>query len=126
VLCLNAELTETQRTWIQIYILFEILFKTRVFGILLLIVLIPVILVVALAYICFCKKEHKANLPKAQKITNVMIGRCSECAICFQNFQEKEEVMELPCSDLHIFHQGCIEKWTKINPKCPICRHNLI
>ena len=40
------------------------------------------------------------------------------CIICLENFEDK--IIKLNCN--HYFHRKCINKWRKINDKCPICR----
>lgn len=43
------------------------------------------------------------------------------CPICLENIQI---TYILKCS--HIFHTNCLEKWTKDNNSCPLCRKELI
>jgi len=42
----------------------------------------------------------------------------SECAICYKDFEEKQEVYKLPCN--HSF-DVCIKKWFKMSKRCPLC-----
>ena len=42
----------------------------------------------------------------------------NECCICLEYFESK--IIKLDCN--HLFHYKCINKWRKINNKCPICR----
>ena len=46
----------------------------------------------------------------------------TECAICFCEFGEDDEVSPLPCNTNHYFHTECIQTWIKENPSCPMCR----
>ncbi|KAK9477897.1 hypothetical protein V1514DRAFT_332798 [Lipomyces japonicus] len=46
-----------------------------------------------------------------------------ECAICKDDYAEKETVTVLPCA--HLFHPPCIKHWLSISDSCPICRHPL-
>ena len=47
-----------------------------------------------------------------------------ECTICFDEFQQKEKVINLPgCS--HTFHKECIGKWLINRPICPNCNKNV-
>jgi hypothetical protein len=48
----------------------------------------------------------------------------NECIICLQ----QDNLIKLSCCKQRSFHLQCINDWTKINNKCPICRntiHNL-
>lgn len=51
-----------------------------------------------------------------------MNGNKEECLICAENFDEKNMVIRLNCSSLHMFHEKCLKDWIKIKPICPICR----
>lgn len=46
------------------------------------------------------------------------------CTFCYEQLANTS-VVTLPCSDLHVFHFRCIEKWLTTNPNCPICRGNV-
>ncbi|KAL8232239.1 hypothetical protein R6Q57_002017 [Mikania cordata] len=45
---------------------------------------------------------------------------CSDCPICLEEFHVGDEVRGLPCA--HNFHLACIDKWLRLNVKCPRCR----
>jgi len=47
---------------------------------------------------------------------------CMECSICLENFEQDDELRELPC--LHTFHVACVDAWLKINKTCPLCKHD--
>ena len=49
----------------------------------------------------------------------------SDCIICMQNYEKGENIVILPCSNLHHFHSSCIRSWFGINSICPLCRNNL-
>jgi len=42
-----------------------------------------------------------------------------------QDVKLKETIYQLPCSDKHIFHSGCLDKWMRVKGNCPVCRANL-
>ncbi|KAI3702983.1 hypothetical protein L6452_28737 [Arctium lappa] len=70
------------------------------------------------------------RLPKCIfKISCKKIGRNGShersCAICLQNFKNREEVRELP-SCRHTFHLKCIDDWLIRSGSCPICRRDFI
>ncbi|CAN6348938.1 unnamed protein product [Urochloa humidicola] len=52
-------------------------------------------------------------------------GGMDECAICFEDFEDGEEVSVMPCSHRHEFHPNCIGKWLARSNTCPLCRHEL-
>ena len=45
-----------------------------------------------------------------------------ECCVCLSEFERNEEVVELPCSDKHVFHMGCVKGWLEQNNSCPLCK----
>lgn len=46
-----------------------------------------------------------------------------QCAICWGEFRENEEVTPLMCDERHLYHTRCIEAWIrKGNNTCPLCR----
>ncbi|XP_076922952.1 NEP1-interacting protein 2-like [Bidens hawaiensis] len=48
----------------------------------------------------------------------------TNCAICLQDFEKKEEGRELP-SCRHVFHVKCIDEWLVRQGSCPICRRDV-
>ncbi len=48
----------------------------------------------------------------------------TSCSICFDNFENDEQVKILPCK--HYFHISCINKWLDKNTSCPMCRQDII
>ncbi|KAM0063508.1 putative transcription factor C2H2 family [Helianthus debilis subsp. tardiflorus] len=51
-------------------------------------------------------------------------GDETNCAICLQDFEIKEEGRELP-SCRHVFHVKCIDEWLIRQGSCPICRRDV-
>lgn len=45
------------------------------------------------------------------------------CCICIANYENDDELRELPCS--HLFHKDCVDKWLKINALCPLCKREV-
>lgn len=44
------------------------------------------------------------------------------------DFEDEDEIKQLNCHNLHIFHPECIEAWIRKNQKeaeCPFCRKNV-
>jgi len=68
----------------------------------------------------------KASIPKLPvKTYSSTSDESSECYICLINYNEGDELAELPCNTNHHFHEGCIKKWLKINNACPLCRKSV-
>ncbi|XP_057424642.1 RING-H2 finger protein ATL34-like [Lotus japonicus] len=42
------------------------------------------------------------------------------CAVCLEDFQQKQQVMNLSCS--HKYHSACLLPWLEAHPHCPCCR----
>ncbi|KAJ9692457.1 hypothetical protein PVL29_011494 [Vitis rotundifolia] len=53
----------------------------------------------------------------------VISGEDAVCCICLGKYADNDEVRELPCS--HFFHVECVDKWLKINARCPLCQSEL-
>ncbi|CAF0782603.1 unnamed protein product [Didymodactylos carnosus] len=47
----------------------------------------------------------------------------SDCAICLIDFEQNQEVRQLPCS--HVYHQKCIDQWLLKQFICPSCLTNV-
>ncbi|EOA20799.1 hypothetical protein CARUB_v10001135mg [Capsella rubella] len=48
----------------------------------------------------------------------------TECCICLCEYEDGAELRELPCN--HHFHCACIDKWLRINSRCPLCKFNIL
>ena len=42
---------------------------------------------------------------------NLLIKPDSECVICFIEFKDSDQVVQLPCSHKHIYHFECLDAW---------------
>jgi hypothetical protein len=76
------------------------------------------------------RDEHKECLEKIKfsSITPEKIGRSeidTDCAICQSAFEPTNDVIILPCSGNHYFHDTCIYPWLELSKKCPVCRENI-
>ncbi len=47
------------------------------------------------------------------------------CCICLEDYKHNDLLRFLPCIDQHNFHLNCIDKWLKINKRCPLCRKDI-
>ncbi|XP_066246651.1 E3 ubiquitin-protein ligase Iruka-like isoform X1 [Euwallacea similis] len=57
------------------------------------------------------------------EVTQEQVAQNMQCSVCWEQFQLKELVRQLPC--LHIYHESCIRPWLELHGTCPICRQNL-
>ncbi len=52
-----------------------------------------------------------ASLINKQFWTGEEFATMTESAICAEKYKDTDEVVVLPCSNLHYFHSTCIERW---------------
>ena len=45
------------------------------------------------------------------------------CGICLEPLHDGEDVAFLQC--MHAFHPSCIEKWSRVQNACPLCKASL-
>ncbi|CAI8599700.1 unnamed protein product [Vicia faba] len=53
----------------------------------------------------------------------VISGEDAVCCICIANYENNDDLRELPCS--HLFHKDCVDRWLKINALCPLCKREV-
>eukprot|EP00029_Vermamoeba_vermiformis_P001602 TRINITY_DN11796_c0_g1_i1.p1 TRINITY_DN11796_c0_g1~~TRINITY_DN11796_c0_g1_i1.p1 ORF type:complete len:245 (+),score=10.26 TRINITY_DN11796_c0_g1_i1:188-922(+) len=77
-------------------------------------------------YYFFLNREHKKRGASEDSVKSLPIIAysaascpCSRCTVCLNDFEENEEVKQLPCK--HYFHTECIEKWLQQRDACPLC-----
>jgi hypothetical protein len=46
------------------------------------------------------------------------------CSICLCDYEEGEELRQLPCN--HDFHFHCVGDWLKLSLRCPLCNQRLL
>jgi len=52
-----------------------------------------------------------------------LFSDAEECAICWSNYSEQDEIVKLKCNEKHFYHTKCIENWIKAGKNtCPMCR----
>jgi hypothetical protein len=77
---------------------------------------------------CFHSCSHiNEHLGKPERIKkdDELLKNNKKCHICFHKFEKRQFKRHLPnCK--HFYHKKCIDKWLKINARCPICRDKLI
>ncbi|CAI2377585.1 unnamed protein product [Moneuplotes crassus] len=44
------------------------------------------------------------------------------CTICLNDFEQGDNIINLPCHKTHIFHPQCIAVWVMENKNCPLCK----
>lgn len=94
-------------------------------------VIIEKIFISVIIYRCY-KKEH-SETPQT-KLKNVKNITYRDCPICFEEFNEEDNISILECD--HYYHTECIKKWIntpqldkynrKITKNCPLCREPLV
>eukprot|EP00924_Labyrinthula_sp_SR-Ha-C_P007445 snap_masked-scaffold_24-processed-gene-3.28-mRNA-1 protein AED:0.71 eAED:0.71 QI:0/0/0/0.5/1/1/2/0/223 len=47
------------------------------------------------------------------------------CAICFDNYEERSRIIILPCDRKHLFHKNCILQWFERSRFCPLCKKDI-
>lgn len=69
------------------------------------------------------KEEINKLTKKTFKKKDTPQGEEEQCTICITEFEDGEEIRELPCK--HIFHPNCIDTWIVQNSHCPICKDDV-
>ena len=67
-----------------------------------------------------------SHLPRKSYAPGIMsfISHQNACPICLADFQQGEEVVQLPrCG--HTFDPDCVSDWLRKSPLCPMCRTNV-
>lgn len=67
----------------------------------------------------------KMDLQAKAAETDDIVKSGGDCAICLMNIKMGEPIYQLRCSDKHIFHEGCLNNWSRVKPNCPVCRADL-
>ena len=62
--------------------------------------------------------ENFRRIPFAKDI----FKHSSDCSICLMPFEEKDDIIVLPCNEKHYFHSTCITDWLLQENCCPMCR----
>jgi len=65
--------------------------------------------------------EHFGNLPSDSEEMRL----AKMCSICLSEFEDGQEVMEMPCDKRHLFHAHCVSQWLRTSQNCPLCRSNI-
>lgn len=47
------------------------------------------------------------------------------CTICLEEYQVDDNILQLPCNELHYFHAKCISQWLEKSVNCPLCMANV-
>ncbi|KAL8464829.1 hypothetical protein ACS0TY_034354 [Phlomoides rotata] len=68
-------------------------------------------------------KSAVEKLPDIKITEEMLASDSSQCAVCKDIFELKEEVKQMPCK--HIYHKDCILPWLELHNSCPVCRFEL-
>jgi hypothetical protein len=64
-------------------------------------------------------KEILSYREKEELLSALLIRRSSSCAVCMQDFKEKDAYRQTICG--HGFHDECLRAWAIKTPRCPTC-----
>lgn len=69
----------------------------------------------------FCKNEECVRLLPSRLVRTPYEASMAlpECVICFENYDDGDEVTHLPC--MHGFHADCVTEWLSRKTECPLC-----
>ena len=64
-----------------------------------------------------------ASLRRSKDVRHDLRG-VAACPVCLEDFNGagKAPLRELPCK--HLFHAGCVDRWLRDSPRCPVCRED--
>lgn len=128
LLAISSRLNPAEIAILIVFLVLEAYLKVKLLIILTLVALSPLICLVFVFYICCCRPREgtmKLNLRAKPAETDDIVRSGGECSICLMNIKHEEPIYQLPCSDKHIFHEGCLENWSRVKPTCPVCRAEL-
>ncbi|CAD8089422.1 unnamed protein product [Paramecium primaurelia] len=60
-----------------------------------------------------------------EKFQNSQQDNLVICSICYQEINENDTIIQLPCHLNHYFHSQCCKQWLMKDLRCPLCRHEL-
>ncbi|XP_010419201.1 PREDICTED: RING finger protein 141-like [Camelina sativa] len=69
---------------------------------------------------CSVPADDDLPPPPAIKLLRYNFNGSTGCVICMEDYVEVSVVVKLPCE--HDFHGVCINQWSQINQRCPLCR----
>lgn len=67
--------------------------------------------------------QHIIQSLPTSKVTLAQIASNTTCPICFGEYIQEENLINLPCN--HSYHEDCITSWLKLKSTCPTCRLDL-
>ena len=70
-------------------------------------------------------KRINSMKKKFKSVTEKQRTDQAVCAICYEDYQDNDDVTELSCTGRHIIHTNCMVKWVKSSQSkslnCPLC-----
>ena len=90
----------------------------------------------AIWFVLFAKVDKMESKTNNVKMKNLLLGIAEfkinsdghleeECIICMDKYEPDSQIIRLPWSELHYFHQSWILKWVESNASCPFCKANV-
>ncbi|KAI3964462.1 hypothetical protein MKX01_007152 [Papaver californicum] len=69
---------------------------------------------------CEVNREFSEHMKKI-----VVLDDAEVCSVCLQDIDVgDDDVVVLKCNS-HTFHKKCMQEWSKKQPNCPLCRHDM-
>ncbi|CAD8072575.1 unnamed protein product [Paramecium primaurelia] len=63
---------------------------------------------------------------KFQEVIQSFQGQNINCPICYEQINEFDTIIQLPCHQKHLFHSKCCNQWLFQDLRCPLCRNELL
>jgi hypothetical protein len=129
LLSTSQNMNPAEITVLIVFLVLEAYLKLKIIIIMALIALSPLICIFLVCYVCCCKPSEgvamKMDLIAKPAETEDIVKSGADCAICLMSFRVGEPIYTLKCSDKHIFHEGCLDNWSRVKATCPTCRADL-
>ena len=108
----------------------------RAFRIFLLIALVPFLIYLLYALICLwhingfdgtrVSQTTELAMYKSIPFGSLVFQQGLDCGICLQRFRNNQRVVQLKCSESHIFHRHCMNEWVEYDKhRCPYCQRKI-
>ncbi|CAD8213069.1 unnamed protein product [Paramecium octaurelia] len=69
--------------------------------------------------------SNKFTEIKFQDLNQSFKGCNLDCPICYEQINDADTIIQLPCHQKHLFHSQCCKQWLFQDLRCPLCRNEL-
>ncbi|KAI3971145.1 hypothetical protein MKW92_002507 [Papaver armeniacum] len=66
------------------------------------------------------RKEIESHMKKI-----IVLDDAEVCSVCLQDIDVGDEHVQVLSCNSHIFHEMCMQEWSRRKPNCPLCRHDM-